>query len=383
VEKIKIGIVCYPTFGGSGVVATELGKALAKKGHPVHFITYNQPSRLDFLSENLFYHEVEFRSYPLFEYPPYELALASKMVSVVKNEKLDLLHVHYAIPHASAAYMAKQILKTHGIYIPVITTLHGTDITLVGRDASYEPVVTFSINQSDGVTSVSRDLKKETYEFFDIRNNIEVIPNFIDLEKFKKQKKDHFKKAICPDGESLVVHTSNFRKVKRVGDVVQTFYNIHKEIPSKLLMIGDGPERDGAEQLCRDLNIGDDVRFLGKLEAVEEVLSVADLFLMPSEKESFGLAALEAMACEVPVVSSNSGGLPELQVQGVTGFMSNVGDIDDMTRKALFILDEKNLPQFKANALKRAQEFDITNILPLYENYYRQILEKAAAQESV
>jgi N-acetyl-alpha-D-glucosaminyl L-malate synthase BshA len=380
---MKIGIVCYPTFGGSGVVATELGKALAKKGHPVHFITYNQPSRLDFLSENLYYHEVEFRSYPLFEHAPYELALASKMVSVVKNEKLDLLHVHYAIPHASAAYMAKQILKTQGIYIPVITTLHGTDITLVGRDPSYEPVVTFSINQSDGVTSVSRDLKKETYEFFDIQNHIEVIPNFIDLEKFKKQKKDHFKKAICPDGEALVVHTSNFRKVKRVDDVVKTFYNIHKEIPSKLLMIGDGPERDGAEKLCRDLDICDDVRFLGKLEAVEEVLSVADLFLMPSEKESFGLAALEAMACEVPVVSSNSGGLPELQVQGVTGFMSNIGDIDDMTRKALFILDKKNLPQFKANALKRAQEFDITNILPLYENYYRLILEKAIAKESV
>ncbi len=380
---MKIGIVCYPTFGGSGVVATELGKALAKKGHPVHFITYNQPSRLDFLSENLYYHEVEFRSYPLFEHAPYELALASKMVSVVKNEKLDLLHVHYAIPHASAAYMAKQILKSQGIYIPVITTLHGTDITLVGRDPSYEPVVTFSINQSDGVTSVSNDLKKETYEFFDIQNHIEVIPNFIDLEKFKKQKKDHFKKAICPDGEALVVHTSNFRKVKRVGDVVKTFFNIHKEIPSKLLMIGDGPERDGAEQLCRDLDICDDVRFLGKLEAVEEVLSVADLFLMPSEKESFGLAALEAMACEVPVISSNSGGLPELQLQGVTGFMSNVGDIDDMTRKALFILDKKNLPQFKANALKRAKEFDITNILPLYENYYRQILEKAAAKESV
>ena len=380
---MKIGIVCYPTFGGSGVVATELGKGLAKKGHPVHFITYNQPSRLDFLSENLYYHEVEFRSYPLFEHAPYELALASKMVSVVKNEKLDLLHVHYAIPHASAAYMAKQILKTHGIYIPVITTLHGTDITLVGRDPSYEPVVTFSINQSDGVTSVSRDLKKETYEFFDIQNHIEVIPNFIDLEKFKKQKKDHFKKAICPDGEALVVHTSNFRKVKRVGDVVKTFYNIHKEIPSKLLMIGDGPERDGAEQLCRDLDICDDVRFLGKLEAVEEVLSVADLFLMPSEKESFGLAALEAMACEVPVVSSNSGGLPELQLQGITGFMSNVGDIEDMTRKSLFILDKKNLPQFKVNALKRAQEFDITNILPLYENYYRQILEKAVTKESV
>lgn len=380
---INIGIVCYPTFGGSGVVATELGKALAKEGHKVHFITYNQPSRLDFLNENLFYHEVEFRSYPLFEYPPYELALASKMVSVVKNEKLDLLHVHYAIPHASAAYMAKQILKSQGIYIPVVTTLHGTDITLVGRDASYEPVVTFSINQSDGVTSVSHDLKKETYEFFDIQKHIEVIPNFIDLEKFKKQKKDHFKKAICPHGEMLIVHTSNFRKVKRVGDVISIFSNIHKEIPSKLLMIGDGPERSGAEQLCREIGICDDIRFLGKLEAVEEVLSVADLFLMPSEKESFGLAALEAMACEVPVISSNSGGLPELQVQGVTGFMSNVGDIEDMTRKALFILDKNNLPSFKASALKRAQEFDISNILPQYENYYQQILELAKQQEAV
>lgn len=379
---INIGIVCYPTFGGSGVVATELGKGLAQKGHKVHFITYNQPSRLDFLNENLFYHEVEFNSYPLFEYPPYELALASKMVSVVKNEKLDLLHVHYAIPHASAAYMAKQILKSQGIYIPVVTTLHGTDITLVGRDPSYEPVVTFSINQSDGVTSVSRDLKKETYEFFDIQNHIEVIPNFIDLEKFKKQKKDHFKKAICPNGEALVVHTSNFRKVKRVLDVVHTFYNVHKEIPAKLLMIGDGPERNAAEQLSRDLNIAHDVRFLGKLEAVEEVLSVADLFIMPSEKESFGLAALEAMACEVPVISSDAGGLPELQVQGVTGFMSAIGDIEDMTRKSLFILDKNNLPQFKANALKRAKEFDITNILPLYENYYQQILEKASVKET-
>jgi len=378
---MKIGIVCYPTFGGSGVVATELGKALAKKGHPVHFITYNQPSRLDFLSENLFYHEVEFRSYPLFEYPPYELALASKMVSVVKNEKLDLLHVHYAIPHASAAYMAKQILKSQGIHVPVITTLHGTDITLVGRDASYEPVVTFSINQSDGVTSVSRDLKKETYEFFDIQKHIEVIPNFIDLEKFKKQKKDHFKKAICPDGEALVVHTSNFRKVKRVPDVISTFYNIRKEIPAKLLMIGDGPERTHAEQQCRELGVENDVRFLGKLEAVEEVLSVADLFLMPSEKESFGLAALEAMACEIPVISSNTGGLPELQLQGITGFMSNVGDVEDMTRKALFILDKNNLPGFKANALRRAKEFDITHILPLYEIFYRQVLESSAVKE--
>jgi L-malate glycosyltransferase len=375
---MKIGIVCYPTFGGSGVVATELGKALAKEGHKVHFITYSQPSRLDFLNENLFYHEVDFRSYPLFEYAPYELALASKMVSVVKAEKLDLLHVHYAIPHASSAYMAKQILKTEGIYIPVVTTLHGTDITLVGKDPSYEPVVTFSINQSDGVTSVSEDLKRETYEFFKITRDIEVIPNFIDLEKFKKQKKDHFKKAICPNGESLIVHTSNFRKVKRIKDVVSVFYNIHKEIPAKLLMIGDGPERAKAEKQAQELGISQDIRFLGKQEAVEEVLSVADLFLMPSEKESFGLAALEAMACEVPVISSNTGGLPELNIQGVTGFLSNVGDVEDMTSKSLFILDKNNLPKFKENALKRAQEFDISNILPLYENYYEKILEKAS-----
>jgi N-acetyl-alpha-D-glucosaminyl L-malate synthase BshA len=378
---MKIGIVCYPTFGGSGVVATELGKALAKEGHQVHFITYSQPSRLDFLNENLFYHEVEFRSYPLFEYPPYELALASKMVSVVKNEGLDLLHVHYAIPHASAAYMAKQILKTHGIYIPVVTTLHGTDITLVGKDPSYEPVVTFSINESDGVTSVSEDLKKETYHSFKITKDIEVIPNFIDLEKFKKQKKDHFKKAICPNGEALIVHTSNFRKVKRVPDVMKVFNNIHKEIPSKLLMIGDGPERTHAEAMTREFGITDAVRFLGKLEAVEEVLSVADLFLMPSEKESFGLAALEAMACEVPVISSNTGGLPELNIQGVTGFMSEVGDVEDMTRKALFVLDKNNLPTFKQNALARAKEFDITAILPLYENYYKKVIESAVSAE--
>ena len=378
--KIRLGIVCYPTFGGSGVVATELGKALAKQGHEVHFITYSQPTRLDFLNENLFYHEVDFHTYPLFEYPPYELALASKMVSVVKNEKLDLLHVHYAIPHASAAYMAKQILKTEGIVVPVVTTLHGTDITLVGKDASYEPVVTFSINQSDGVTAVSSDLRKETFEHFNITRDIEVIPNFIDLEKFKKQKKDHFKKAICPNNESLIVHTSNFRKVKRVQDVIQIFANIHNEIPAKLLMIGDGPERNKVEKMCRDLNICDDVRFLGKLEAVEEVLSVADLFLMPSEKESFGLAALEAMACEVPVISSNTGGIPELNVQGVTGFLSPVGDIEDMTRKALFVLDKDNLPRFKENALSRAKEFDITRILPLYESYYTKIMEKATAK---
>lgn len=382
-NQIKIGIVCYPTFGGSGVVATELGKALAQEGHKVHFITYSQPSRLDFLNENLFYHEVSIRSYPLFEYPPYELALASKMVSVVKNEKLDLLHVHYAIPHASAAYMAKQILKSHGINIPVVTTLHGTDITLVGKDASYEPVVTFSINQSDGVTAVSEDLRKETYLHFKITNEIQVIPNFIDLEKFKKQKKDHFKKAICPNGEMLIVHTSNFRKVKRIGDVIKVFNNIHKEIPAKLLMIGDGPERAHAEDQCRELGISQDVRFLGKLEAVEEVLSVADLFLMPSEKESFGLAALEAMACEVPVISSNTGGIPELNIDGVTGFMSNIGDVEDMTKKSLIVLDKNNLPKFKENALKRAKEFDISRILPLYEAYYQKVMERAASRVSV
>jgi len=383
VQQINIGIVCYPTFGGSGVVATELGKALAKEGHKVHFITYSQPSRLDFLNENLFFHEVDFRNYPLFEFPPYELALASKMVNVAQNEKLDLLHVHYAIPHASAAYMAKQILKSQGISMPVVTTLHGTDITLVGKDPSYEPVVTFSINQSDGVTAVSEDLRKETYLHFKITNEIEVIPNFIDLDKFKKQKKDHFKKAICPNNEVLVVHTSNFRKVKRIGDVIAIFNNIHKEIPSKLLMIGDGPERVVAEQQCRDLGICDDVRFLGKLEAVEEVLSVADLFLMPSEKESFGLAALEAMACEVPVISSNTGGIPELNIHGKTGYLSNIGDVEDMTRNALLILDKNNLPKFKANALARAKEFDISRILPLYEDYYQKVIEKASANISV
>jgi L-malate glycosyltransferase len=376
---MKIGIVCYPTFGGSGVVATELGKGLAKLGHEVHFITYRQPTRLDFFSENLFYHEVDIKSYPLFEHAPYELALASKMVSVVKYEKLDLLHVHYAIPHASAAYMAKQILKTQGIQIPVITTLHGTDITLVGKDPSYEPVVTFSINQSDGVTSVSEDLKRETYAHFDVTRDIEVIPNFIDLDRFKRLKKEHFKTAICPNGEKLLVHTSNFRKVKRVEDVIQVFFEVRKVIPAKLLLVGDGPERDKMERLCRELGTCDDTRFLGKLEAVEEVLSVADLFLMPSEKESFGLAALEAMACEVPILTSNVGGIPELNINGVTGFACNVGDVQDMKEKALFILDEKNLPTFKANALARAKEFDISEILPMYVAYYNKVIKNTLA----
>jgi L-malate glycosyltransferase len=372
---MNIGIVCYPTFGGSGVVATELGKALAKEGHRIHFITYSQPTRLDFFNENLFYHEVDVQSYPLFQYPPYELALASKMVEVVQFEKLDLLHVHYAIPHASAAYMAKQILRVKGIEIPVITTLHGTDITLVGKDPSYEPVVTFSINQSDGVTAVSSSLRDETYEHFAITKEIEVIPNFIDLERFKKQKKDHFKKAICPNGEKLVVHTSNFRKVKRVEDVIKIFIGIRKEMPAKLLMVGDGPERSKAEALCRETCSFEDTRFLGKLDHVEEVLSVADLFLMPSEKESFGLAALEAMACEVPVVSSNTGGLTELNVDGVSGFTCDIGDIESMTKKSLHILKDENLPNFKEGALKRAKEFDISNILPMYESFYNKIVE--------
>jgi len=372
---MKIGIVCYPTFGGSGVVATELGKTLAKKGHQIHFITYSQPTRLDFFNENLFYHEVDVRTYPLFLYPPYESALASKMVDVVRYEKLDLLHVHYAIPHASAAYMAKQILATENIHIPVITTLHGTDITLVGKEASYAPVVTFSINASDGVTAVSENLKQDTYQHFSINKEIQVIPNFIDLDRFKRQRKDHFKKAICPNDEYLMVHTSNFRKVKRVPDVVKIFYKVRQRIPVKLLLVGDGPERSNVEALCREMDTCDDIRFLGKIEAIEEVLSVADLFVMPSEKESFGLAALEAMACQVPVISSNTGGLPELNVDGITGFMCNVGDIDDMTEKSLYILQKEHLDTFKQNALARAHEFEASKIVPQYEAFYTAVLE--------
>ena len=352
------------------MVATELGKALAQEKHEVHFITYSQPTRLDFFNENLYYHEVAIKHYPLFQYAPYELALASKMVDVVQHEKLDLLHVHYAIPHASAAYMAKQILATKGIQIPIITTLHGTDITLVGKDATYEPVVSFSINQSDFVSAVSADLRKDTYEHFEITKEIEVIPNFVDLSRFKKQKKDHFKRAICPDGEKLLVHTSNFRKVKRVEDVITIFDKVCSIIPSKLLLAGDGPERSKMEELCREIGRCDDIRFLGKLEAVEEVLSVSDLFLMPSEKESSGLAALEAMACEVPVISSDAGGLPELNINGQSGFISAVGDTEDMARKAIHILDDNNLPKFKAGALARANDFELGKILPMYETLY-------------
>jgi N-acetyl-alpha-D-glucosaminyl L-malate synthase BshA len=372
-KPLRIGIICYPTFGGSGVVATELGKGLADKGHQVHFITYNQPPRLDFLNENIFFHEVRFEHYPLFEYPPYETALASKMVDVVKYEKLDLLHVHYAIPHASAAYMARQILKEQGIRIPVITTLHGTDITLVGKDPGYEPVVSFSINQSDGVTAVSASLAKETVDTFHIAKPIEVIPNFIDLSRFRKQARQHFRLAICPAGEHLLVHTSNFRKVKRIGDVLKMFGLLRKKVPAKLLLVGDGPERLKMEMLSRELHLEQDVRFLGKLDAVEELLSVCDVFVMPSEKESFGLAALEAMACEVPVIASNVGGLPELIIDGENGFMSPVGDVESMAEHAEFILRPENLPSFKSAALKRAQHFDLHKILPLYEEYYQKI----------
>ena len=372
---MKIGIICYPTYGGSGVVATELGKALASVGHEVHFITYTQPPRLDFFSENIFYHEVSVASYPLFEYLPYESALASKMVDVTVNEQLDLIHVHYAIPHASAAYLAKQILKYKGIHVPVITTLHGTDITLVGRDPSFEPVVTFSINESDGVTAVSESLRNDTYSSFEILSNIEVIPNFIDLNRFQKQPKEHFKLAICPNGEKLLMHTSNFRKVKRIEDIIRVFAKVQKQIPAKLLLVGDGPERSGMEALCRDLGVSADVRFLGKLDTIEEALSLADLFFLTSEKESFGLAALEAMACEVPVISSNAGGITEVNIHGETGFVSEIGDVDDMVANTIKILTDEGLHlQMKANALARAKEFSLEKILPMYERYYEKIV---------
>jgi N-acetyl-alpha-D-glucosaminyl L-malate synthase BshA len=372
---MNVGIVLYPTFGGSGVVATELGKALAIKGHTVHFISYSQPARLDFFSENIFYHEVSVLKYPLFEYAPYETALASKMVDIVKTAHLDLLHVHYAIPHASAALLAKFILKEQGINIPVITTLHGTDITLVGREATFEPVVSWSINHSDGVTAVSESLKKDTYANFHISRDIRVIPNFIDFSRFSKKPKEHFKKAIAPNGERILVHTSNFRKVKRVEDVVRVFAAVSKAMPARLLLIGDGPERSNIEKICRELDTCDRVTFLGKQEAIEEILSVCDLFLLPSESESFGLAALEAMACEVPVVSSNAGGIPEVNVHGLTGFLSNVGDVESMATHAIELLgNDERLQQFRKNALHKAKEFDLKRILERYVSYYEEVI---------
>lgn len=370
-----IGIVCYPTFGGSGVLATELGKALAQKGHLVHFITYQQPVRLSEFIPNIFYHEVQVPTYPLFDFPPYETALASTMVDVIKNHKLDLLHTHYAIPHASAAFMAKQILKKEGKNIPVITTLHGTDITLVGRDKMYAPVVTFSINESDAITAVSHNLKEETYRHFEIKKEIEVIENFVDVHRFSKKPIDAFKKVIAPNGERVLLHASNFRKIKRVQDVVKIFFEVQKEIPSKLLFVGDGPERSTAEDLSRELDLCEKIRFVGKQEQMEDILAIADLFLLTSEYESFGLAALEAMAAGVPVISTNAGGLKEIMIDGETGYMSDVGDTAGMSRQAISILkNDSILQQFKTKAAVHAKKFDISNIVPLYEKLYERFL---------
>ena len=372
---MRIGIVCYPTFGGSGVLATELGKALAQKGHLVHFITYQQPVRLNGFIPNIFYHEVQVPTYPLFDYPPYETALASTMVDVIKNNDLDLLHVHYAIPHASAAYMAKKILEKEGKTIPVITTLHGTDITLVGRDKTYAPVVAFSINQSDGITAVSENLRDETYRTFTIEKEIEVIYNFVDVARFTRKPIDAFRKVIAPDGERILLHASNFRKIKRVQDVVKIFHEVHKEIPSKLLFVGDGPERQMAEELSRSLDVCDDVRFVGKQEQMEDILAIADLFLLTSDYESFGLAALEAMAAGVPVVSTNAGGLKEIMIQGETGYMADIGDIKAMSRYALDILQNDDvLKGFKTKAAAHAKKYDISNIIPVYEKLYERFL---------
>ncbi len=372
---MKIGIVCYPTFGGSGVVATELGIALAVKGHQIHFITYNQPVRLGSFHKNIFYHEVTVAEYPLFEYPPYELVLASKMVDVAMHEKLDLLHVHYAITLASAAYMAKQILAESDIHLPVITTLHGTDITLLGRDASFEPVISFAINKSDGVTTVSNSLKNDTYKLFGVNKDISVIPNFVCMEQYNMPENTELREAHAPNGEKVLVHISNFRAVKRVEDVVRVFAEVRKTVSAKLVLVGDGPERSRVEQLCRELKTCEDVIMLGKLKDPTEVLSIADLFLLPSESESFGLAALEAMAAGVPVISTNTGGLPEVNRHGVTGMMSDVGDVEDMIKNTLYLLDnDARLNKFKKQAKERAYDFDLGKILPMYEQLYQDVL---------
>lgn len=382
---MKIGITCYPTFGGSGVVATELGKALSHRGHEIHFIAYAPPQRLSHIDEHVFYHEVNVTSYPLFKYPPYSLALTSKMVDAVRYEELDLLHVHYAIPHAASAVMAKDILRRHNLRVPVVTTLHGTDITLVGQDRSYAPVVAYSIDESDGVTAVSDYLRNETLNHFDVNQDIRVIPNFVDTDRFYRQEKDHFKRVLCPNGEKVIVHISNFREVKRATDVVRTFANLHREeLPVKLLMVGDGPDRSNAEQLARELGAYRDVRFLGKQEPVEEILSIADVFMIPSGSETFGLAALEAMACRVPVVSSDIGGLPELNIDGETGFLCELGDVDaytDCIRRLL--TDEELHDRLAENAYKRAvNKFSMDQIVPEYESFYEEVRERMFAEEN-
>ena len=373
---MRIGIVCYPTFGGSGVLATELGKALADKGHSVHFVTYREPVRLGGFNANIFYHEVRVPTYPLFDYPPYESALASTLVDVTLNNNLDLLHVHYAIPHASAAFMAQKILeKVDGRRIPFITTLHGTDITLVGRDKTYGPVVAFSINESDAITAVSENLKEETLKTFSISKPIQVIHNFVDVKRFQRKPIDAFRQVIAPGNEKILLHASNFRKIKRVEDVVRIFAEVRRELPAKMLMVGDGPERHMAETMCRETGYCDDIRFVGKQEQMEDILAISDLFILPSEYESFGLSALEAMAAGVPVISTDAGGLPEINVQGVTGFMGRVGDVQAMSEHAIRILkDEALWKQMSAQAKAHAKKFDIHNIVPRYEALYEQFM---------
>lgn len=375
---MRIAIVCYPTFGGSGVVATELGLELAQRGHEIHFITYRQPVRLALLSPNVHYHEVNVPEYPLFHYQPYELALSSKLVDMVKLYKIELLHVHYAIPHAYAGYMARQMLKDEGIFIPMVTTLHGTDITLVGNHPFYKPAVSFSINKSDVVTSVSKSLKDDTYKLFNIKKDIHVIPNFIELNKHRNESSISCQRSVMAKKEErIVTHISNFRKVKRIPDIIKIFYKIQQQIPAKLMMVGDGPEKIRAEQLCAELGIEDKVIFFGNSNEIDQILSYSDLFLLPSETESFGLAALEAMAWSVPVISSNSGGLPEVNFDGVSGYLSDVGNVDAMADNAIKILESETvLAEFKSNALNVAKQFDIKNILPLYEKLYQEAIEK-------
>ena len=373
---MKIGIVCYPTYGGSGVLATELGIALAHRGHQIHFITYKKPARLFDFHKNIYFHEVNSSEYPLFEYAPYETALASRMVDIATHEQLDVLHVHYAIPHASAAFLAKSILREKNINIPVVTTLHGTDITLVGLDAAYLPVVQFSINQSDVVTSVSESLKNQTLDSFGVNKDIEVIYNFIDENKFVRKEDLEFKNSIAPNGEFILSHTSNFRKLKRVDDVIRIFEEVYRKIPCKLLLIGDGPERSSLEQLCRTIGLCDEIIFLGKQDAVERLLSISDLFILPSSHESFGLAALEALATQVPVISSNVGGIPEVNVHGETGYLSDVGNVKEMAKYAIEILgDPKKLETFRQNAIKKANTFSKALIVPQYEEVYLKAIE--------
>lgn len=381
---MNIGIVCYPTYGGSGVLATELGKALADKGHNIHFITYQQPVRLNAFQPNVFYHEVSVPTYPLFDYPPYESALASKMVDVITNNDIELLHVHYAIPHAAAAYMARQIMEKEHKCVPFITTLHGTDITLVGRDKTYSPVVTFSMNESDAVTAVSKNLRDETFRNFKMEKEIEVIYNFVDLKRFQRKPVQAFRQIIAPRNERIFLHASNFRKVKRVADVVKVFSEVSQTIPSKLLFVGDGPERTHIEALCRETPAHADIKFLGRQEQMEDILAITDLFILPSEYESFGLVALEAMAAGVPVVSSNAGGLPEINIDGVTGYLSDVGDVDQMSKNiARVFSSDTHFKQMKKHALEQARKFDIHHIVPEYEHLYRKVLENHRAKRLV